>query len=316
MPGTGALTYSGLLYEGNFEEWFRRVKAILVCNHSSSKKLTDLEIVFGPDYSRSRFRLARYTRRARLNEGNQFVDELSTIIWWQVSPSVRSRIKQQDRETPVRLMEALYATAQPFRFMDLPGEARLRVYPYVMQSRTEIVPLGFSDHVKRGPEPPITRVSRRLRAETMPFFHKSQQPILYLHGINIRPRRTFVPNRMQGLSYSGISVATAINDWARTLSKDRLKYLRKILVHLPYAATKNWALHGKPLAISIVTAKGTTELRVAENIFLESASQQRLTDHAASISKLAQALRLEGEAIIMFLTSQPTIWDQLEFKSD
>lgn len=176
--------------------------------------------------------------------------------------------------------------------------------------------MAFQITKKRGPEPPITRVNRRLRAETMPFFHKSQQPILYLDGITIRLRRTFVPNRMQGLSCFGISFATVINDWARTLSKDRLKYLRNILVHLPYAATKNGAVHGKPLAISIVTAEGTTELRVAENIFLASAFQQRLTDHAASISKLAQALRLEGEAIIMFLTSQPTIWDQLEFKSD
>ena len=66
------------------------------------------------------------------------------------------------------------------------------------------------------------------------------------------------------------------------------------------------------LGISLDLVDSKFELRVKEHVRLKPKSQRLLTDHAAAISKLAQSLKLQGEALIMFLTSRPDMWDQLE----
>lgn len=304
MSDIGEHTASGLLYEGNFEEWFPRMTKILAHHYTCSKN-----IIIGRN-SQPRNKMPQAFLRLFPGPGIQTMEKLSTIIWWQVSRSVRLRIKEQSQKDPVDLMNTLRDVARPFKLMDLPAEVRLEVYSYLMQPRMQVVSLGSFHHNRRVPEPPVTRISRQVRAEAMPIFHKGTHEFLLLNCNKVRPRRTLSPET-QGLPCVGISCATLINDWAKTLSQDRLRYLRHVTIHLQL---ERFIFHGKSLRVSIVIAKGRLELKFAGNMWLDLGSQKMLTDHAASISNLGQALRLEGEAIIMFLTSQPSIWDQLRLR--
>ena len=66
------------------------------------------------------------------------------------------------------------------------------------------------------------------------------------------------------------------------------------------------------LHFSLSIVDGGPKFHVAPHKWLKPVSQDLLRDHASNIGRLAKTLKLEGEALIMVLTSRPDIWDQLE----
>src|ERR1700712_5369575 len=114
MDTTNKLEASGLLYEGiNWWEWVDTLRPILAQHFS------------GVSLRRSDHSASEYFCRIPLNI---CWSDVCDSIWWRVSPHVRSRVPEKYRMLPGELLKALRVTAQPFRFVDLPAEIRLRIY--------------------------------------------------------------------------------------------------------------------------------------------------------------------------------------------
>lgn len=155
MDNPKSLTVSGLLYEGNFDEWWKRMRAILAQHRS--------EAIIGP-------------------LGDPFVldltgdghEEMTTIIWWQTSPYIRHRIPEQSRTGPCILLKALHQAARPFRFSDLPPEIRTRIYTMLPLSKHSVVTLanGLQDLPRdTRQQRSMMCVNSQIRAEMMPGYH-------------------------------------------------------------------------------------------------------------------------------------------------
>jgi hypothetical protein len=303
--GSGA---SGLLYEGSsFTEWLKSLRPVLA-HHFPGIDIADSEI------QRSCF---YYILELPLN-----VDESDVCdsIWWHVSPHVRCRVSKHSRGTPNRLLNALRATAQPFRFLDLPAEIRLKVYGLALASSTSRKTLKVfrreedlfnvtNDHKF---ESSLLSINHQIRLETLPIFHRANPFRLRFTACIKR-----LPDLRAARSRSGLRKRPtptervhAINQWASNLMPDSTRLLRRIHVQLPLLAVCR-KHDDDMLRFTLSPVDGKLVLKVEEHAWLASGSQQLLSDHAATISKLAQSLKLEGEALIMVLTSRPDIWDQL-----
>lgn len=68
---------------------------------------------------------------------------------------------------PVRLLTC-HGKTQPFRFLALPAEIRNMIYREALIPRT---PEGIKKDVRTLAQPPLARVSRQLRAESVPIFY-------------------------------------------------------------------------------------------------------------------------------------------------
>lgn len=156
MEPVGRLTKSGKLYEGNYPEWAERIYALL-------------EECYGgvePDYS---FR------------SPNTIDPREVVLS-EVSPTVRSRLPdllptqvQPDDfggwptlELAKELVSRhLKKAAQPFRFMDLSLELRKDIEELAISARGGEVRRPLVALHQRRRLHPITRVSRKLREETL-----------------------------------------------------------------------------------------------------------------------------------------------------
>jgi len=165
MPPSSALTTSGLLYEGNFDEWLPRMSAALA--------------QYGQYQVRSSHTKALYVR---CDWDVDIIRHGATIIWCHASPYVRLRVPDKDRMNPTTLIRALRELARPFRMMDLPPEIRLRIYlfslpPYDSEDIWLLERLKdrgssqkFEDTNRGITAPPLMSVSRQVRLEALPVY--------------------------------------------------------------------------------------------------------------------------------------------------
>jgi hypothetical protein len=309
MQAKAGLDASGLLYEGSdFAEWLESLRPVLA-HHFPGIDIADAEL------QGSRF---YYILERPLNVDN---NDVCDSIWWHVSPHVRCRVSKHSRGAPTRLLNALRATAQPFRFLDLPAEIRLKVYGLALASSTSRKTLKVfgreedlfnvtNDHKF---ESSLLSINHQIRIETLPIFHRANP-----FRLRFTARITSLPDLRAARSRSGlrgrptpIERVHAINQWASNLMPDSTRLLRRVHVQLPLLAV--CSKHDDDmLHFTLSPVDGKLVLKVEEHAWLDPGSQQLLSDHAATISKLARSLKLEGEALIMVLTSRPDIWDQLE----
>lgn len=156
--------------------------------------------------------------------------------------------------------------------------------------------------------------SRQIRLEALPILYKMTSFDLTFNErfysiaalIRSRAKHQSRPTNLERVS--------AMNGWASRLRQERLKFLREISVQLPLLAVCDGPYEDM-LDISLESIGGKLVLTVEKHAWLTSDSWKLLSEHAATTSKLAQSLNLEGEALIMFLTGRPDMWDQLKLAS-
>lgn len=303
MATTNQLDASGLLYEGSdFEEWHRALRPILVQHFPGISWPSPYSRIYLPPKVSCR--------------------DVCESIWWHVSPHVRCRVSETDRELPQQLVLALQATAQPFRFMDLPAEIRLRIYQLelpaknsmrrftLFERRNGIIAPPFEYNKPPLNEPYILSISHQIRAEALPVYHRRiDVNLIFDHrayskfGLALA-RREYRPTNAARVD--------AMHRWASTITPDNIRNLRRISVQLPLLAICTTAGEEDMLHFSLTVIKSRPELRIAPHVWLKPDSQELLRNHAGAISSMARTLKLEGEALIMVLVSRPDIWDQLE----
>jgi hypothetical protein len=310
MQAESVLEASGLLYEGsNFAEWLASLRPILAQQFPSMRIVHTPTTGFGCDWTPS--------RKIRCSD-------ICACIWWNVSPYVRSRVSEYNGEQTDRLLNTLNKTAQPFRFFDLPAEIRVKVYRFALAQSTSQTTLMLLERQKgRGrsfgltnehqPESPLLLTNRQVRAEALPVFHQVNSiSLMFMPSIKTAHALGAAMSRMgHRIIPTNTQRVHAINHWASNLLPESTRLLRKVSVQLPLLAI--YSLPNEDmLHFTLSPVDGKLVLKVEEHVRLDSGSQQLLSDHAAAISKLAQSLKLEGEALVMVLTSCPKIWDQLE----
>lgn len=146
----GKLTNSGLLYEGNYEEWKDRL-------HDMLELLgTDLDDLDDP--------------LAKLGNGTS----VTTFIKLQVSPrllltmpDVGDAHSDHQPSTSSDFLERLELVATPFRLMELPIDVRTRIFSIAISAKGPIqYCIHGSSPFPNGRIHPLTRTSRQLRTET------------------------------------------------------------------------------------------------------------------------------------------------------
>jgi len=315
MAQSKGLTASGLLYEGSdYQMWLDTLRPILMQHfpglsiRSSGHPAHAYQVCVPPN-----------VRRSDVCDG----------IWWHVSPHVRSRVSEKERVSPTNLLSVLRHTARPFRFMDLPAEIRLKVYQLELAAKTSqhtsrlLRPVlgAFEYRGNTISEPLISSVSRQIRVEALPVYYRGvsfdllfNDRIFTTRALNIVETRT--RRAQHGMKSrprpTNVERVCAVNKWASALKMDSIRLLRNISVQLPLLAICSHDQCEDMLRLSLRMIGGKPELKVAPHMWLKPDSQKLLRDHASAISSLAHTLKLEGEALIMFLTSRPDIWDQLE----
>lgn len=272
--GPSDLTTSGLLYEGNFDEWLPRMRAILSQQH-------DATIIF--------YDVSGGTNR----------EEVADTIWWQVSRHVRTRTPETSRKNPSRLIKALHEVARPFRLDDLSPEVRIRIYSMVFSSHNDFcVPLPMENYrvLRESPNKDgrsVLCVGRRMRAEALPLYYKDRQVCFMWHR---------AVQRHAGL---GAEIAKSINGWASMLTPETLKSLRNISLHI-FGPTTHYNIR-----LSLVMVGGSPEIRYDHEMARNKKALYLVREHAATVSRVTQVLKLQGEALILFLTCRPDMWDRM-----
>jgi hypothetical protein len=281
---------SGLLYEGNFDEWLLRMRATL------AQRFAGDVTIQGPRFSHLKI----------VSNSSKWNNELVAIfiLWGHTSSYIKLRIPEDQCQHPTILLRALSRVATPFRFMDLPPELRNRVYSMAASSGSSTVSLtpGYARQGsgRANDRRSLLCVDRQVRAEFLPVYYND---------------RCFEISWQRSSSWwclqqgFGTEVVQSINDWASVLRAESLKLLRQVRVKLRVRPGIN--VPSRPLRFSLDRINGKFEVKCSEHEWLKPRARSLLEEHAIAMSTVAQASNLEGEALIIVLASRPEIWNQL-----
>lgn len=294
------LTTSGLLYEGNFDDWLPRMSAILSQQHGCTITLSGAQPL--------------------LVSGNTNRKAKADTILAQASPYIITRIPTKSRKDPTKLIRALRETACPFGFMDLPPEIRSQIYSFVIPSQTNPTRINlamgsnqdFDMRCEEGDRVPVLCISQQMRAEALPLYYRHRQFDLVWQNddypLNTHQQTSAIGGQERRVRRNrgelGIVIAESIQHRASALRPDTLKSLRDVLLLLPYDPIRC-------LGVNLVRLDGKLEIECSFEGLHDQESTSLLREHAATISGAARALNLEGEALMLFLTSRPEIWDRI-----
>ncbi|KAK5111289.1 hypothetical protein LTR85_012184 [Meristemomyces frigidus] len=265
----GSLTISGLLYEGNYEEWIVRMDAVIVPHfgHPFSTKI----LPWLPwDEARA------MTVAERREAISTFTRDVASIIRAHVRPGLLARLPQGDREGNRLFLTRLEALAKPFPFLRLPADVRARIYAYVLPRHKVRAMSKF----------PIIQVSSLVRKETLPLLVSRTK-----YSANLFRSEASDPNRV--VQFARESAENILCDHRKQLRSFSLGLLRGV-------PNDDWAkLH--------FTFSNESGLQVTTN-GLCAESKALVQKHVADVEANRKALGLQGESIILALVSKPELW--------
>lgn len=273
------LTKSGLFYQGgDFAAWEGRVRTIL--------RVQGIEQELQGYWFLGR----RETRKIACNTllAHTHIDLLT-------------RIPDDTKDNPGKLLFALEKLARPFRFPDLPAELRNRVYAYVMPEEPKITLAPIKKLIEGG-YPPMTATSRQVRAETVPiYFARCTLKVDLCSAIRYPSARHTLEDqfdRMEG-----------IDACVRALDKRYTRYLRKAQVML-WLTRVMVTRSIKTLEITFSVTHGLQGRFTAINAGGKpTASLEAIRSSIARSEKVRSGLGLQGEGIVLALTRDENLWD-------
>lgn len=217
-------------------------------------------------------------------------DELLAIIRWRIRPSVASRLPGRTvRKGAIvsQTLNALRLRARPFRLMDVPAEIRIQIYSSFLKS------LGLAEVVlDKGlfPLPKLAHTSRQVRSEFLPLYYKTSNFALRLD----EPCSPLLKR------LSNADRVSTMNDWISMIGPDSAKLLRNLSIEFPHVKAR--VLEDDMLSIKLALVNGKLEIHVTDHCWLTPDSLILLREHATTISKMAQSLGFQGQALVMMFT--------------
>lgn len=290
MNSSNQVNSTGLLDETNFDEWLQRMRRILSVNFPGSRLEDNTYVctISGEPAAEMSF-------------------EFATILWWQVKHHIRARIPRTSRECPSSLLKALHGATRPFRFLDLPPEFRTHVYSIILPSKVRLSVTfprksRLSAHRRKTPEErSLMSVNRQVRAETLPLYCRNAEVVLQ-----------WDKNHWCATTGSNdtatAAVVKSIHRWASAQRSDSLRLLRNLSLKRPRSGEGRLGMDME-LSLKIGVDGDKLKLTAVRYPELSQSSRRILNRHAVAITGTAQSLNLKGEALVMFLTSRPGVWD-------
>ncbi|KAK5721623.1 hypothetical protein LTR15_006212 [Elasticomyces elasticus] len=278
MATPGLLTRSGMLYEGNYTSWAKRMEAIL--------EMHDIEA-----YTNEKGNLCIFNGDLTTAE----LPKTTTLITNLISKGILGRISDSRKDDPEALAHSLRALAKPFRLNDLPPELRGRIYSIWFKSARRHTYTFFKSKSISSPKPPsMLLVSRATRLEALPLFYRSSEFQLHF-------------TRSQGEKFDGRATypVAMMRRWAEVGVKAGVRDLRRLCVRRQYRhpvvvvtldVNKN-----KGLAVNF-------EEKDAVRLFT-SEQKESWKKHIEQVEADRQALGLLGKALILAFTSKPELWE-------
>ncbi|KAK5695731.1 hypothetical protein LTR17_024415 [Elasticomyces elasticus] len=272
MAGIGNITKAGWLYEGNYPEWEERMKGI-----RQLTVLQDPRVEYTFDHRQECF-----------------------IITTNISPFFFARIPDACRSNNFRLERAIKRHARIFPLLSLPAEVRLQVYGHFfdyhvecMEGRDRSRGLCVNEDGKLDKDaiPYILAASQAIRREALPVFISHS---------------TFFVNT------GSDKIGPSLCRWTKNGLKSGARLLRNVRIPLRYEPDEDdfnedteyesWWGH---IDLSLTPQKG---LHWTEWVDVGKPWLPLLEAHLADVEESRKALNLEGEAIIMALTTRPELW--------
>ena len=270
----GALSRSGLLYEGNYLEWKDRMVDVVECQLGAQPA----------NYLRLRLReyastssSASATKKLRLagKPPMFFPRDIARLLRRQIHKPFLARIPKDELGDNDWLLCMLRDYAQPFRFADLPPELRTLIYKFAF-------PAGRWDvRSNRQQLSPILYVSHHIRSEALPIFYC---------------RTTFYARCNRNCAIE-ISVAEFARAWKEESLCENAKLIRDF--ELSIGNIKLYLSYSASMGLRVIS------------LGLRAAPQALLEEHITETETRRKALGLQGEAIIDALIGKPGLWQSI-----
>lgn len=291
MARKGDITESGLLYEGSdFNHWEKTLRRRV--------RAEGLEHVLGPeplfrDYSEDERTL------------------VCDIIRLQVSTGLRARILwlPQPQLPPCRLLILLRRLGQPFRLLDLPPELRVRIYSFAIP-KDHVIEIAPMRKTLTGYQP-IIAASRQLRAEVLPvLYSRASLKLLLL--------TEFSPGiKMQVIEENerGFKLARGIKACVRHLHAGWLKYLRKVDLLFSFHSRTTYRYRTRSPQWMTLSFSPSAGLQIQSidkrpEVNLSAESKTRFEEHIQKTEEIRSMLGLQGESLLLALTSDESLWEE------
>lgn len=307
MNKPGILTRYALLYEGNLEEWAERMDDLLALHDLQGKNsfiLTDA-----------------IAREQRLEiEDDTEAEHILAVLRWQTSPDLISRIPAEKFTNLNDFFEALRKCAQPFDFMGLPPELRHNIIRLSVQDRIErSVEIVWVENKDPLLLPRPAAVNHEFSTQVLKLFLEKTTFMLYHRRLRTARNLDMRVSTFEayGFHFGSAQIMGCVHKWACALRPEIRRLLRHIAIKLPADAARasikarrssgTWA--NAAVSLHYSPKRGVW---MEANECLSSKSTSLLQKHLSAINKTAETLGLEGEALIMALTSNPGVCDALE----
>ncbi|KAK4554595.1 hypothetical protein LTR86_008450 [Recurvomyces mirabilis] len=219
-------------------------------------------------------------------------DRLMALMLDNISPHLLDRVPDQDRETSKCLEADLLARCRPFRLFALPVEVRSAIYGYTMPNCS-----GMQHELaeRGGPEgffPPLLYASSATRAEALPIF--------------------FIQTHFASYT-SFFRQCSMVNDavgWFRIIDKRCYRHMRRFTLGFyidEYMRCFDVTISHSP-AVGLEVKFVDDENDEDDQIVMDKGFRGRFVDHIANVESTRKILGLQGEAIVMAITSCPELW--------
>ncbi|KAK4499569.1 hypothetical protein PRZ48_010086 [Zasmidium cellare] len=160
-----AVSLTVKLYEGNFDTWCKEISGVFIARGRPTQAYPAISGT-GKD--------------GEVTYHKSTLGDMSLVID-SITPNLMTRVPE-DLEVGVGpLYACLESLCKPFRLFDLPSELRIRIYEEAMPATTpqHLVPAEFrASGTSHASFHPLTRTTRRLRAEALPVYYATNTFVL------------------------------------------------------------------------------------------------------------------------------------------
>jgi hypothetical protein len=282
MEEQGKLTKSGLLYEGNYQEWEERLWVILELLGADRDRPDELE-----------------TGVAIISFVKSLVIPRLLLIMPQATSVTHNSWSQF-------LLPRLEVAAEPFRLMKLPINLRTRIWKFAIASQRSPIKYTITADSPFGDERlhPLTRVSREVRAETLALawldvrveFKPSVSAILLYKGEQFSSRYASRFHQLDAFERSNrVSRVLPVHASFRSHEKRQTRHCEILMLTISRSLPKKW---------EICIKESGSVARLAPS------SMRRIQTHLDLASRVFSSSHSSTPLVMMALLGAPSLWEQ------